>query len=193
MRVYRFGEFAFDTSSGELRREGYRVRLRPQPSAMLECLLRHRGEVVSREELRRVLWPDGTFVHFDHGLNSCIKQVRAALSDQRGAPRYLETIPRRGYRFIGAVGVEDGNGKVSRADFALSCSVRVVGGRFHVIIQLADRSDNTEVWTADFDGELSAMLGTHPHIASEILEAVTNSFPSHCSSQQKGTRPEFVN
>ena len=193
MRVYRFGEFAFDTSSGELRREGYLVRLRPQPSAVLDYLLRHRGEVVTRDELRRLLWPEGTFVHFDHGLNSCIKQVRGALSDDRGAPRYLETIPRRGYRFIGVVGVEDANGKVSRADLALSCSVRIVGRRFHVIIQLADRSNNTQVWTADFDGELSAMSGTPSGIAAEILEAVTNRFPSHCSSQQNVPAPEFVN
>ena len=104
MPVYEFGEFVFDTSSGEVRNGSYRVRLRPQPSLLLEYLLRHPGQVVGREELRRVLWPDGVFVHFDHGLNSCMKQVRAALSDRRSAPRYVETIPRRGYRFIGPIG-----------------------------------------------------------------------------------------
>jgi DNA-binding winged helix-turn-helix (wHTH) protein len=103
MPVYEFGEFVFDTSSGEIRRGSDRVRLRPQPSMVLEYLVQHPGKVIAREELRRVVWPDGIFVHFDHGLNSCIKQVRAALSDRRKAPRYLETIPRRGYRFIGAV------------------------------------------------------------------------------------------
>ena len=193
VRLYRFGEFAFDTTSGELRREGYLVRLRPQPSAVLDYLLRHRGEVVTRDELRRLLWSEGTFVHFDHGLNSCIKQVRGALSDDRGAPCYLETIPRRGYRFIGVVGVEDGNGKASRADFVLSCSVRVVGRRFHVVVQLADRLNDTQVWSADFDGDLSAMSGTHSRIASQILEVVTNSFPSHCSSQENAPVPKFVN
>jgi DNA-binding winged helix-turn-helix (wHTH) protein len=102
MPVYEFGEFVFDASSGELRKGRHSVRLRPQPAAVLGYLLEHPGEVVAREELRRVLWPDGTFVAFDDGLNSCIKQVRAALSDHRSTPCYLETIPRRGYRFIGA-------------------------------------------------------------------------------------------
>ena len=103
MPVYRFGEFVLDTRSGELRRGSYRVRLRPQPAAVLEYLLQRPGDVVSRSDLRDVLWPDGTFVHFDHGLNSCIKQLRAALLDSRSAPRFLETLPRRGYRFIGPV------------------------------------------------------------------------------------------
>ena len=103
MPVYRFGEFVLDTRSGELRRGSYRVRLRPQPAAVLEYLLQRPGDVVSRSDLRDVLWPEGTFVHFDHGLNSCIKQLRAALLDSRSAPRFLETLPRRGYRFIGPV------------------------------------------------------------------------------------------
>ena len=100
-RIYRFGEFVFDPRSGELRKGARRVRLRPQPTLVLEYLLQCAGELVSREELRRLLWPNGTFVQFDDGLNSCIKQVRAALSDARADPRYVETVTRRGYRFIG--------------------------------------------------------------------------------------------
>ena len=100
MAVYGFGQFEFDSDTGELRREDDRIRLRPQPAAILAHLLRHPFEVVSRRELQRVLWPDGTFVHYDHGLNSCIKQIRAALWDSRTTPSYLETLNRRGYRLI---------------------------------------------------------------------------------------------
>jgi DNA-binding winged helix-turn-helix (wHTH) protein len=103
MGVWRFGQFELDTSTGELRKNGYRVRLRPQPCAALAYLVERQGQFVSRQALSRALWPEGTFVHFDHGLNSCIKQIRAALGDSRTAPRYVETLTRRGYRFIAPV------------------------------------------------------------------------------------------
>jgi hypothetical protein len=84
---------------------GCRVRLRPQPARALEHLLERHGKFVSRGELQRVIWPDGTFVHFDHGLNSCMKQIRAALGDSRSAPAYVETLVKRGFRFIAPVTV----------------------------------------------------------------------------------------
>jgi DNA-binding winged helix-turn-helix (wHTH) protein len=101
MPLYRFDGFEFDSATGELDRDGRRVRLRPQPARVLEHLLVRQGELVSREELRRAIWPDGTYVHFDHGLNSCIKQIRAALADRKQAPRYIETLVKRGFRFVG--------------------------------------------------------------------------------------------
>ena len=107
MATIRFGAFALDTRSGELRRAGIRVRLRPQPCAVLTCLARHSGKFVSRQELHRHLWREDTFVHFDQGLNSCIKQVRRALGDNRRVPTYIETLPRRGYRFLVPVQIED--------------------------------------------------------------------------------------
>lgn len=105
MAVYRFGVFEFDSATGELRKTARRVRLRLQPARALEHLLRRHGELVSRQELQRVIWPDGTFVHFDHGLNSCMKQIRAALGDSRSAPDYVETLVKRGFRFIAPVAV----------------------------------------------------------------------------------------
>ena len=105
MSLYRFGAFEFDDRSGELRRAGARVRLRPQPAAILAHLLQRPFQIVSRIELRRVLWPNDVFVQFDHGLNSCIKQIRAALWDTRIKPAYLETLSRRGYRLIAPVEV----------------------------------------------------------------------------------------
>src|SRR5687767_5593525 len=107
MPIYRFGDFEIDSRSGELRRQGCRVRLRPQPAAVLQYLVERPYELVSRQEIRELLWPDGTFVQFDDGLNSCIKQIRAALRDDRARPHYVETLSRRGYRFIAPVEAAD--------------------------------------------------------------------------------------
>src|SRR5215218_10121521 len=99
MALYRFGVFEFDSEAGELQKTGRRVRLRPQPAKVLEHLLKRHGELVTRAELQRAIWPDGTFVHFDDGLNSCIKQIRTALGD-RQSRSYIETLVRRGFRFV---------------------------------------------------------------------------------------------
>ena len=103
MPLYQFDGFEFDSATGEIAKDGRRVRLRPQPARVLEHLLVRQGELVSREELRRAIWPDGTYVHFDHGLNSCIKQIRAALTAGAAQPAadYIETLVKRGFRFTG--------------------------------------------------------------------------------------------
>lgn len=100
MARYRFGVFELDAESGELSRDGRKVRLRPQPCAVLLHLIGKPGELVRRADLQRRLWPEGTHVHYEQGLNSCIKQVRAALGDNPRRPRYIETLSRRGYRFM---------------------------------------------------------------------------------------------
>lgn len=100
MPFYRFDGFEFDSATGELAKDGRRVRLRPQPARVLEHLLVRHGELVSRDELRRAIWPEGTYVHFDHGLNSCIKQIRAALAGSKPAAGYIETLVKRGFRFV---------------------------------------------------------------------------------------------
>jgi TolB-like protein/DNA-binding winged helix-turn-helix (wHTH) protein/Tfp pilus assembly protein PilF len=106
-RVLRFGVFELDRRSGELRREGLRVRLQEQPLRVLEALLAEPGEPVTREALRQRLWPDDTFVDFDNGLNRAINRLRAALGDEAGNPRFIETLERRGYRFIAPVGAPE--------------------------------------------------------------------------------------
>jgi DNA-binding winged helix-turn-helix (wHTH) protein/TolB-like protein len=103
----RFGRFEFDPSSLTLSRDGRPVRLQPQPARVLAVLLEHPGEVVSREALRQRIWSDGTFVDFERGLNFCVAQIRSALGDSAESPRFLETLPRRGYRLIAAVTVPD--------------------------------------------------------------------------------------
>ena len=99
----RFGVFELDRRSGELRKDGVRVRLQEQPLRVLDALLAEPGEPVTREALRQRLWPDDTFVDFDNGLNRAIDRLRAALGDEAGNPRFIETLERRGYRFIAPV------------------------------------------------------------------------------------------
>ena len=102
-QTYRFGDFAFDPSSGELHKHGLKVRLQEQPFQILMLLLARPGKVVTREQVRQALWPGDTFVDFDVGLNSAIKRLRDALDDSAEEPRFVETLPRRGYRFIASV------------------------------------------------------------------------------------------
>jgi TolB-like protein/DNA-binding winged helix-turn-helix (wHTH) protein/Flp pilus assembly protein TadD len=96
----RFGVFELDAVSGELRKSGHTIRLRPQAAKILVLLASRPGQLVTREELREETWGNETFVDFEHGLNLCIREVRAALDDDADTPRYVETLPRRGYRFI---------------------------------------------------------------------------------------------
>ena len=101
--IARFGVFELDGSTGELRKNGVRLRLQGQPLQVLVLLLQHAGEVVTRDELRQSLWASDTFVDFDHGLNTAINRVREVLGDSASSPRYVETLARRGYRFIAPV------------------------------------------------------------------------------------------
>ena len=101
--VYRFGSIEVDFSVGVLRKAGLRIHMQDQPLQVLSILVRHPGVVVSREEFRRRLWPADTFVDFDHGLNSAMKRLRDALNDDADRPRFIETIPRHGYRFIAPI------------------------------------------------------------------------------------------
>jgi DNA-binding winged helix-turn-helix (wHTH) protein/TolB-like protein len=99
----QFAEFEFDPASGELRRGSAVVRLEPQPARVLAHLVERAGQVVTRTELQQAVWGGETFVDFEHGLNYCIAQIRTALGDSAAAPRFIETLPRRGYRFVAPV------------------------------------------------------------------------------------------
>jgi DNA-binding winged helix-turn-helix (wHTH) protein/TolB-like protein len=106
--IFRFDRFRFDPVSGDLRSDaGDSVRLEPQPAKVLALLAERAGQLVTREELQREVWPDGTFVDFERGLNYCIAKIRAALGDSAAEPRFVETLPRRGYRFLVAVGTDE--------------------------------------------------------------------------------------
>src|SRR5215472_13162722 len=97
--ILRFDVYELDTAAGELRRNGERVKLPPQPFRVLELLVRREGEVLTRADIREHIWCD-SFVDFEQGLNFCIRQIREALGDAADAPRFIETLPRRGYRFL---------------------------------------------------------------------------------------------
>ena len=101
-RLVRFGTFEVDLPAGELRKSGVKLKLTGQPFQVLAILLERPGEVVTREELQKRLWPD-TFVDVDHNLNTAINKIREVLGDSAESPRFVETLPRRGYRFVGPV------------------------------------------------------------------------------------------
>src|ERR1700752_2359305 len=115
----RFGAFEIDICAGELRKHGLRIRLQEQPFQVLAVLLEHPGEIVTREELQKKLWPADTFVDFDHGLNKAISKIREALNDSTESPRFVETVARRGYRFLAEVKSADAD-PVGSLDVALS-------------------------------------------------------------------------
>ncbi len=102
-KIVRFGIFEADLQTGELRKNGIKVRLQGQPFQVLAILLEHADELVTREELRQKVWPEDTFVDFEHAVNTAITKIRIALGDDADNPRFVETLPRRGYRFIGPV------------------------------------------------------------------------------------------
>ena len=99
-RLLTFGIFELDASTGELRKEGRLVRLRHQPVSVLRLLLERAGELVTRSEITEALWPDDVDVDVEQGLNHCMKEIRAALGDRPDSPRFVQTLPRRGYRFL---------------------------------------------------------------------------------------------
>lgn len=101
--VFVFGEFELDVEAGELRRKSRRIKLQPQPFKLVLLLVRKGGALVTRDEIRAELWPDGTFVDFDQAVNFSIKQIRDALGDDAEHPLYIVTVPRRGYRFIAPI------------------------------------------------------------------------------------------
>ncbi len=105
-RLFRFGLFEADLENARLTRKGVRIRLQEQPFRILAVLLEHAGQIVTREDLRRELWPAGTYVSFDSSLNAALNRLRVALDDDADNPRFIETVPKRGYRFIAPVSVQ---------------------------------------------------------------------------------------
>ena len=117
---FQFGTFELDVRSGELRKAGVRIGLQEQSLQVLTLLLERPGDLVTRDELRQRLWPTGTFVDFDHGLNAVINRLRDTLGDSADSPRFIETVPRRGYRFIAPV---DGPRVAARTEDPASLAV----------------------------------------------------------------------
>ena len=123
----QFGEFVLDVAKWELRKGADRIPLKPQPIRLLHILASRGGAVVSREEIQKSLWPSETFVDYDTGINSCVRQIRRALDDDAESPRYIETLPRRGYRFVPSVQRREGSKTVLARRRALLQRVLAAG------------------------------------------------------------------
>src|SRR5580658_2223891 len=107
--MLKFGPYLVDLVAGEVRKNGSRIRLQEKPLRVLVVLAERQGQLVTREELKKHLWPEDTFVDFETGLNTAVSKLRDALSDSAETPRYIETIPRRGYRFVSTVEIVNGH------------------------------------------------------------------------------------
>jgi DNA-binding winged helix-turn-helix (wHTH) protein len=126
---YRFGVFEADLRTGELRRQGVRVRLHSQPFQMLLMMLERPGELLTREDICRELWPDGTFVDYEHGVNSAVNRIREALGDKASQPRFIETLARRGYRFVAPVERVVADGDETARDVKVASVSSANGGK----------------------------------------------------------------
>src|SRR6266403_5976721 len=122
--ILRFGVFEVDLRAGEVRKQGTRIRLQEQPFHVLTLLLQRPGEVVTREELRSAIWQSDTFVDFDNGMNTSINKLREALGDSADNPRFIETLPKRGYRFIAQVTGVDGTARETAAGVSAAAPLR---------------------------------------------------------------------
>ncbi|MGD0267828.1 MAG: winged helix-turn-helix domain-containing protein [Candidatus Sulfotelmatobacter sp.] len=150
----RFSSFELDLRARELRKHGVRIKLQDQPFQILALLLEKPGEIVTREELRERLWPADTFVDYDHSLNSAVKKLRQALSDDPDVPRFIETLPRRGYRFIAPVG--DGSARASAELESPSSTSSPAQSPAEsspaAVSQAAPRSHHWKLWAAGIAG-----------------------------------------
>jgi DNA-binding winged helix-turn-helix (wHTH) protein len=158
--LVRFGPFELDLSSPKLKRGTSCVRLQAQPFAILQMLLERPGEAVTRAELRDRLWPSGTFVDFEHSLNAAIKRLRAALGDNADDPRYIQTLPRRGYRLVDLPDETAGPGVGSD-------SVRLA------VLPFIDLG---EMWMNTYDRTMGDCLAVQADVASEIARSLAVEF-----------------
>ena len=167
-RRLRFDDFELDVRAGQLRKRGARLRLQGQPLQVLAVLLNRAGEVVTREELRSQIWSADTFVDFDHSLHNAVARIREALGDSAETPRYVETLPRRGYRFIAAVEREEAQVPPSSGESLRPGEIPVALGlgqhRALVTTFLALLVMAFVVWLA--------RTGTHPTSAAPRLNSI---------------------
>jgi DNA-binding winged helix-turn-helix (wHTH) protein/TolB-like protein len=188
--MFAFGPFTFDPSSGELRRSDDVVRLTPQSAQVLQLLLEHAGQVVSRNELRERIWPDTT-VEFDQGLSFCVRQLRIALGDNAGEPSYIETLPKRGYRFVAPVRSDPGEATTptpsaeppprirSRKRFVWLGTAIIVAALALGLLPIWHRrmpltATRFAVVAYDADGDLPELKSYRDALADAIVEGVTN-------------------
>jgi len=195
-RIVRFGAFEVNLDTGELRQRGQKVKLQEQPFQVLVALLQRPGELVTREELRGRLWPADTFVDFDHSLNAAVKRLREALGDSAEVPRFIETLARRGYRFIGTVDrpaisqSDSANGSDGESinNAAREPSPRRVRGFWKrkglllvTVLTILVATATTVAWFSRRDG----LRSRSPQSSPTLQRLTTNSTPSKILSRPK--------
>jgi DNA-binding winged helix-turn-helix (wHTH) protein/TolB-like protein len=194
---FRFGLFEFDTASRELRRAGVLVRLQSQPAQVLSCLIMRTGQVVSREDLCAAVWGAETFVDFERGLNFCIAQIRSALGDGSTTPRYVRTIPKRGYQFIAPAEqifiapvdqippspeppeANSGRSRFPAKGLALSCALIVLAILFYAGYRMRSRQQSKQspiVAVVRFDNETGdvSMIRFSDGLTDSLVEQLTS-------------------
>jgi TolB-like protein/DNA-binding winged helix-turn-helix (wHTH) protein/Tfp pilus assembly protein PilF len=189
-RIVRFGSFEADLHTHELRKHGLKLKVQKQPFQVLAMLLARPGELVTREEIRSRLWPQDTFIDFDHGLNAAVRRLRDALNDDAETPRFVETLPRRGYRFIAPVeklNIEEADqqkaGMVTNSTVATTGSTETGASpsekvALHKVVDHGHETDSTRVTVAAKPAAAVVAPGTFPIVTSQTVP------PSSSTSQQ---------
>lgn len=175
MPRYRFDRFDLDADIGELRRDGLPVKLQPQPLKVLSLLVSHADLLVTRDALQSAIWPDGTFVDFQRGLNFCVAQIRGVLGDDAAAPRFIETVPRRGYRFVAPVQlIADARPRLAAAAEAASASEAPVSP---VSVTSASAS-GFALASASAAAAMSGAASASPSLAASVLPPLSQPVPA---------------
>jgi len=185
-RIVRFGSFEADLHTRELRKHGLKLRVQEQPFQVLVMLLARPGELVTREEIRSRLWPQDTFVDFDHGLNAAVRRLRDALNDDAETPRFVETLPRRGYRFIAPVeklNIEEAGAPEAGTEIRPAVPISGATGRraslsekvtLDEVIDHGGETDSTRVTMTAKPATAVVQPGTSPIVTSETVPLSTS-------------------
>ena len=175
--VVRFGTYEVSLQSGEVRKAGLRIRVQQQPMKLLEILLEHPGEVVTREELRSRVWPNESFGDFDQALNIAIGKLRSALGDSAENPRFIETLPKRGYRFIADVSVLDADARQEGRNLWLESCLGHKKRRQSLGIASSRRVGGCTQTPAVANGSGHRRLGVRPEFVDSLRLAVSFAWP----------------
>jgi DNA-binding winged helix-turn-helix (wHTH) protein len=171
-RLLRFGVFELNLDLEELRKNGTLLKLPPQPFKLLALLASHSGQVVTRDEIQAQLWGNDTFIDFEQGVNKCIKQIRAALSDNPDNPLYLETIPRRGYRFLAPVRTKIVPAPPPQVKEASSGLIANVAGQVRARAEMASQAKAASAHEGGLDQSQSAEAGKPARLFWVLIPAL---------------------